>query len=904
MICGVNRMKKRIISLLLVMCMVCALLPMGAMAASTGTLDDPWTSGGAKVYRDGSTLHVYGTGSMGDFAKKEDAPWYSISGNIGTIVIEGSIEYIGKNAFSACGSATKVVLKRDLVAGKVLGVGENGLPSNYTVDLVVFGAADMLDGSSNQLWDNFKTKVVSITIEDGVKSIGKQAFAGCDHVTTVTIPGTVTKIGQEAFYRCDALTTVNWKRDYNDGAMEALGTNAFPTGNSGFTINFELEGGAMPDYAEISKQPWASVRDYIKTLVVDSPVTRIGNNAFNGCNYIKSVTMYFADDGSKVATKELGANWYRENYDQSVNVKATSENNVFNRWTGDCSVTDATSANTVLNYNRFGGSVTANWSEESNKDGDLFLRPAIAFNAPGGYTFGRVDVGYGEFAPYTVTLYNYGNYATGELVVEMTGGRTDAFTLSTKYLSSLGRNQSVTFSVTPKTGFGLGTYNSTVYISNKEGNPNNVSVGFNVEFVVSNARSRAEEYVTLLYNTFLPGGHPHLDSDPGFIGWVDGLVGGQYTAAQVAASIISSEECLKYHKMSDEQFVENLYKGLMARGYDAQGKQAWLGAINAGKSRCWVFKSFVDSGEFIARCNNLTIVPGTVAADGYNMEYLIENVDRTKAEALVQHLYSTILGHAPDAAGLNSWTDALVNKKATAAQVAASIYASPEYRQKNTTNKDFVVSLYKSLLGRTSDPTVEEMKAHLDALNAGASRSQIFVGFVGTEFQTLCNSYDLTRGSVDASQYDMSPITGSKEIVTNKMSAADADAFVDHLYQTLLKHAPDAQGKSLWSGKLQSGEMTGSQVAACVCASTEFKDQLAALPEADRNPEFVTRVFEALLYRSVDSDALKAFSDSLTLKDKTRCAVFAEIAASTECLGRFSEKGITTGGVKDNSYPM
>ena len=50
--------------------------------------------------------HVYmlaltGSGRLSDFEKPEDAPWYSRSGRVSAIEIDGRITAIGKNAFPA-----------------------------------------------------------------------------------------------------------------------------------------------------------------------------------------------------------------------------------------------------------------------------------------------------------------------------------------------------------------------------------------------------------------------------------------------------------------------------------------------------------------------------------------------------------------------------------------------------------------------------------------------------------------------------------------------------------------------------------------------------------------------------------------------------------------------------------
>lgn len=45
-------------------------------------------------------------------------------------------------------------------------------------------------------------KLESITIHDGITSIGERAFCDCNSLTSVTIGNSVTSIGKEAFYYC------------------------------------------------------------------------------------------------------------------------------------------------------------------------------------------------------------------------------------------------------------------------------------------------------------------------------------------------------------------------------------------------------------------------------------------------------------------------------------------------------------------------------------------------------------------------------------------------------------------------------------------------------------------------------------------------------------------------------
>ena len=51
--------------------------------------------------------------------------------------------------------------------------------------------------------------LTSITIPEGVTSIGDEAFASCSSLTSITMPEGVTSIGDYAFLDCTSLTSIN-----------------------------------------------------------------------------------------------------------------------------------------------------------------------------------------------------------------------------------------------------------------------------------------------------------------------------------------------------------------------------------------------------------------------------------------------------------------------------------------------------------------------------------------------------------------------------------------------------------------------------------------------------------------------------------------------------------------------
>ena len=53
------------------------------------------------------------------------------------------------------------------------------------------------------------SSLTSINIPEGVTSIGNDAFSGCSSLTSIIIPEGVTAIGETAFYDCSSLTSIN-----------------------------------------------------------------------------------------------------------------------------------------------------------------------------------------------------------------------------------------------------------------------------------------------------------------------------------------------------------------------------------------------------------------------------------------------------------------------------------------------------------------------------------------------------------------------------------------------------------------------------------------------------------------------------------------------------------------------
>ena len=871
-------MKKRIISFLLVLCMVAAMLPVTALAAGSGTMDSPWTSNSVKVSKQGSTLLVYGSGAMADYADKTAPEWYSVSGNITKIVIEDSVTKLGANAFAACGNVTAIQLKRGTAIGSNLDMAATSLPTVGNVELEVIGSGYMPDYDSNQPWANFKTRITKVTVNEGIQSIGAQAFSGCTKLQSIIIPGSAAYIGKEAFANCVSLNDVKLYHDFGSNGTYpfTIGNDAFPVGNAGFNIALEITGAtAIPDYATADAQPWANLRPYISSLVVGGNVPRIGDNAFNSCKWLKSISFYFNESSAK-AQKVFGRDTFKYEGNKILNVVAVSEALAFDKWTG-ATLAAVNNENTQVYYNAQGMTLVANWLPVVR---NLVLEPKTDM------AYGDVELGYAPLNSYQVEVTNMGNVNSGNLLIELSGGYPNAFVLNTQIIPSLVPGGKATFSVTPANGMDIGGYYTTVIVSDSEG----TIATFTVSFDVGNAYSRAARFVMRLYTCAL-GRAPEAVTAAEIDGYVNELLAGRATAASTAAVFFSSAE-FRARGLSNSDFVNALYTALMARVPSAPERNNWVNALNAGTGRNSVFGAFVGSQEFANMCARDTIPVGTVNAAALDMSSAVVATESSKN--FVKRLYNKVLGREPDEEGLNNWSIALTNGKLSAAEVAIGFFASPEYTSQKKSGRDFLTDLYATMMNR--EPDAPGLEHWLTKLANGTTRATVFNGFcTSPEFNTLCSGYGFAAGAINPAAYNIVGFEDGKEIA--KVGETVATNVITELYNVILGRTPDEAGLNGNKAALMNGNVTHAQIAAGLFASPE------GMGRALTDEQFINALYQALLGRT--PNAAEVVSNKGALGSGTaRAALFASFCNSQEYKNRCSAKGFSWSTIDPAKYPM
>ena len=159
------------------------------------------------------------------------------------------------------------------------------IPANVTYNEVTY----TVTGIKEQVFANCSA-LTSVSLPDGLTSIGNAAFKYCSSLATVNIGSGLTTIGNEAFFNCTSLTGItipNTVTSIGIAAFRYSGLTTASIGNGVTTIGEE----AFKDCSALA------------TVSIGSGLTTIGNNAFYACwaltqfNVDEANTAYCSDGG-------------------------------------------------------------------------------------------------------------------------------------------------------------------------------------------------------------------------------------------------------------------------------------------------------------------------------------------------------------------------------------------------------------------------------------------------------------------------------------------------------------------------------------------------------------------------------------------------------------------------------
>lgn len=166
-----------------------------------------------------------------------------------SVTIPSSVTSIGDNVFSGCKSLATVT-----IPASVTSIGATAF--NYTPKLETITVAPdnqayssrggFLCSKDGETLLAVPGALTSVTIPEGVVSIGNYAFCGCSSLVSVTIPSSVTSIGMNAFVDCTSITSVtipssvDWIGCWAFACCDKLTSILLEPGNTAYCVKNHL----------------------------------------------------------------------------------------------------------------------------------------------------------------------------------------------------------------------------------------------------------------------------------------------------------------------------------------------------------------------------------------------------------------------------------------------------------------------------------------------------------------------------------------------------------------------------------------------------------------------------------------------------------------------------------------
>lgn len=280
-----------------------------------------------------------------------------------------------------------------------------------------------------------------------------------------------------------------------------------------------------------------------------------------------------------------------------------------------------------------------------------------------------------------------------------------------------------------------GNYNSSIHWGRRI-SESSLEQGFVYGYTryVEDNRERVRAFVKRLYLNVLE----RNPDKAGLKDWVDSLIYGERTGADVAGGFFFSPEFIdkRENELTNEQYVEILYRTMMDRNSDPSGREYWLKSIDCGFSDMFILNGFVGSREFGEICDEYGIICGRLV--------LTEPRDQSRGVTeFVSRNYTKALGRKVDIAGLNDWCYRILYEGLEPGESVKGFVFSQEFTEHNYSNEEFVTIMYHTFFDREPDPAgyadwVDSLK------NNTRSRNDVVEGFIGApEFKELVASFGL-----------------------------------------------------------------------------------------------------------------------------------------------------------------
>ena len=459
------------------------------------------------------TLTISGTGAMADYGNATGQPWNSSAGSITEVEIDNRITHIGGNVFRNFTQLTEVNIPDgvtslgNMVFGGCSSLTEVSLPDTITtLGNNVFqasGIAEMVlpEGITEIGQQVFHTctSLKKVVFPSSLNSLGVRACYGATSLEEVIFLGELSEIPEQAFENCSSLKSVSWPKNLStigDTAFQGSGVENITIpegvqtiGNTVFRNCTSLKNVALPKtLTSIGENSFRGCTS-LTSIVIPEKVTSIGAQAFNGDTGLKSVVIL--GDSVTVGNNVFSGIEFPIIYCKTITttIPANSATKIIVAYTdGGVFETAPTSSDSLsdpikdgyrfagwYNNTEFTGDQVTQITKTEGKNFSKYYAKweKSSYTVPDELAF--VDATYGEnIEAQTIAVSLNSGEAPGSGGCTAESSDTSVFTVS-DYDSSNG-----TFTVTPVSGLGAGTYEETIRVTTPDGATHDVAVSLTI----------------------------------------------------------------------------------------------------------------------------------------------------------------------------------------------------------------------------------------------------------------------------------------------------------------------------------------------------------------------------------------------------------------------------------------
>ena len=225
----------------------------------------------------------------------------------------------------------------------------------------------------------------------------------------------------------------------------------------------------------------------------------------------------------------------------------------------------------------------------------------------------------------------------------------------------------------------------------------------------------------------------------------------------------------------------------------------------------------------------------------------------------IERLYNNVLNRASEEAGFTYFLNTLLSGAQGGAQVAATFFDSPEFKNAKHSNEAFLTILYQTCMNRA--PDAEGLAFWLAHLKAGATRMAVLNSFLGhPEFRGICDGFGIEFGALYV------PNASDESIL--------ATQFVYRLYKVTLDREPEQSGLNYHCNELLHVGTTAAQTVRNFIFSPEFQNKNY------NDATYIYYIYRAVFGRDPDAQGLAHFVE--VLKSESRTAILERFIRSEE----------------------